>query len=326
MEVLSELAQQAGIPLTSLTPEDRGRIRDGQDVRQLMSSADHAETIARALCGRQSGDGWMALCPAHDDRYPSLSIRDTDDGKVLVYCHAGCDQMSVIGELRARGLWGESRGSSGWSVRPHVQQVTEREPDQGCADKSRAALRIWQAAAPPLGTLVESYFESRGIHVPIPTSIRFHPGLKHRSGSMWPGLVALVTRGNDALPVAIHRTFLSRDGRGKAPVEPQKMMLGPCHGGAVRLTPPADVLMIGEGIETCLAVMQATGLPTWAALSTSGLRSLELPGEVSELVVLADGDDSGEKAAVEAGNRWKREGRVSVVDGPRNSLVIERLG
>ena len=295
-----------------------------------MSSADHAETIARALRGRQSGVGWMARCPAHDDRYPSLSIRETDDGKVLVYCHAGCDQMSVIGELQALGLWGESSDSSGWSVRPHVQQVKEREPDQGCPDKTRAALRIWHAAGPPMGTLVESYFKSRGIHVPIPTTIRFHPWLKHRSGSMWPGLVALVTCGNEAQPLAIHRTFLSRDGKCKAPVEPQRMMLGPCHGGAVRLTPPADVLMIGEGIETCLAVMQATGLPTWAALSTSGLRSLELPGEVSELVVLADGDDSGEKAAVEAGNRWKREGRrVRIARPPRgldfNDVLLGRV-
>ena len=37
----------------------------------------------------------MARCPAHDDRKPSLSIRDADDGKVLVRCHAGCDQARV---------------------------------------------------------------------------------------------------------------------------------------------------------------------------------------------------------------------------------------
>jgi hypothetical protein len=48
-------------------------------------------------------------------------------------------------------------------------------------------------------------------------------------------MVALVTRGADGTPLAIHRTFLARDGGGKAPVDPQKMMLGPCRGGAVRL-------------------------------------------------------------------------------------------
>ena len=73
-------------------------------------------------------------------------------------------------------------------------------------------------------------------------------------------MVALVTRGTDGEPLAIHRTFLARDGAGKAPVTPQKMMLGPCRGGAVRLATATGKLMVGEGIETCLAAMQATGL------------------------------------------------------------------
>jgi putative DNA primase/helicase len=90
-------------------------------------------------------------------------------------------------------------------------------------------------------------------------------------------MVALVTNGADGMPVAIHRTYLARDGDGKAPIDPQKMMLGPCRGGAVRLAEPGDVLMIGEGVETCLAAMQASGHPAWAALSTSGLRSFNLP-------------------------------------------------
>jgi len=60
---------------------------------------------------------------------------------------------------------------------------------------------------------------------------------------------------------------------------------------------PGDVLMIGEGIETCLAAMQETGHPAWAALSTSGLRALDLPKAVRDVIVLADGDDPGEAAA-----------------------------
>ena len=90
-------------------------------------------------------------------------------------------------------------------------------------------------------------------------------------------MVALVTRGTDGEPLAIHRTFLARDGAGKAPVAPQKMTLGPCGRGAVRLAKGTGKLMVGEGIETCLAAMQATGLPAWAALSTSGLWTLQLP-------------------------------------------------
>jgi hypothetical protein len=130
-------------------------------------------------------------------------------------------------------------------------------------------------------------------------------------------MVALVTRGSDNAPLAIHRTFLARDGAAKAPVDRPKMMLGPCRGGAVRLAHETDILMVGEGIETCLAVMASTGLPAWAALSTSGMCALDLPQEVHEVVLLADGDEPGEKAATAAGLRWKREGRqVRIMRSP----------
>jgi hypothetical protein len=78
----------------------------------------------------------------------------------------------------------------------------------------------------------------------------------------------------------------------------------------VRLAPATDTLMVGEGIETCLAAMSApTGMPAWAALSTSGLRTLQLPDGVRDVIILADGDDPGEAAARHAAARWKREER-----------------
>jgi hypothetical protein len=48
------------------------------------------KAIATALGGRKVGGGWMARCPAHDDRTPSLAIRDPDGEKVLVRWHAVC--------------------------------------------------------------------------------------------------------------------------------------------------------------------------------------------------------------------------------------------
>jgi putative DNA primase/helicase len=64
-----------------------------------------AESIAKALGGHRAGATWMARCPAHEDRVPSLSISSGINGKVLVRCHAGCDQRDVIVILRQRGLW-----------------------------------------------------------------------------------------------------------------------------------------------------------------------------------------------------------------------------
>jgi putative DNA primase/helicase len=281
-----------------------------------------ARTIATALGGRKGGGGWTACCPAHDDHTPSLSIRDAGDGKVLVRCHAGCGQEQVNSILRSRGLWTSNDPRPHPTQRPHVQ----REPNQD--DTKRT---IWQAATPADNTLVESYLASRGLHLPPVSTLRFHAGLKHPSGGVWPVMVALVTRGIDDTPLAIHRTFLARNGDGKAPVDPQKMMLGPCRGGVVRLADAGDVLMVGEGIETCLAALQATGHPAWAALSTAGLRSLDLPEDVRDVIVLADGDAAGETAARDCAWRWKRQGRrVRIARPPQgmdfNDMLMRREG
>lgn len=278
----------------------------------------NAETLACALGGRRTGSHWMAPCPAHEDRDPSLSIRDADDGKVLVHCHAGCDQSVVICELRSRGLWDSASDHCQRPATRHASTASKASSDDG--DRSAAALRLWRAALPAVGTPVETYLHSRGISLAVPDAVRFHPRLKHPSGGTWPGMVALIARGHDGEPLAIHRTFLARDGAGKVPVTPQKMMLGPCRGGAVRLAVPTGKLMVGEGIETCLAAMQATGLPAWAALSTSGLRALHLPAEIDEVIVLADGDEPGEAAALDAARRWKREGRTVRIARPPNGM------
>lgn len=58
----------------------------------------NAERLIDRLEGvRQSGPGrWLARCPAHPDHSPSLSVRETDDGTVLIKCFAGCDAADVV--------------------------------------------------------------------------------------------------------------------------------------------------------------------------------------------------------------------------------------
>ena len=71
----------------------------------------NAENLTRALGGKWHGRRGMALCPAHDDKNPSLAIRDGDDGKVLFRCHAGCPQDAVLDGLNRRGLWNDRSAS-----------------------------------------------------------------------------------------------------------------------------------------------------------------------------------------------------------------------
>jgi hypothetical protein len=104
-----------------------------------------AKAIAAALQGRRSGSGWMARCPAHEDRGPSLSICEKN-GKILVHCFAGCSQREVIAALMALGLWLE-RERRDWT--PAERREWKRQRRE--LDKHSSAAVLWCRAALILG-------------------------------------------------------------------------------------------------------------------------------------------------------------------------------
>ena len=224
-------------------------------------------------------------------------------------------------ELRRRGLLPERDGTrkQSWRRRYSPGQTAQaiREPDTGNKARTAAASRIWSESRPALDTPVETYLASRGITIPAPPTLRYHPALKHGpTGLLLPAVVAAVTIWPRREVVAIHRTFITATGDSKAPVSQNKMMLGPCSGGAVRLAPGHAELVLAEGIETALSILQTTGKPTWAALSTSGLKAVLLPPDIKTVTIAADGDDAGRTAAEEAARRLYLEGRTVKIATP----------
>jgi hypothetical protein len=281
------------------------------------------QQLARALGGEVSGSQILAPGPGHSPKDRSLSIKleQNAPGGFLVHSFSGDDPILCKNYVREK----LSLPPQPWATNARSKETGKH----GKANRTETALAIWNATAPSDGTTVATYLAERGLYISAPPTIRSHASLKHPSGGLWPAMVALVTRGVDDEPLAIHRTFLAHDGSGKAPAYPQKMMLGPCRGGAVRLALAGDLLMVGEGIETCFAAMQATRHPAWAALSTSGLLTLDLPLDVQDVIVLADGDEAGEAAANKAALRWRREGRrVRIAHPPQgidfNDMLMGR--
>src|SRR5687768_7447771 len=74
---------------------------------------DAVRVLVEGLGGQRNGSGWKARCPVHDDHTPSLSIKEGDDGRPLVHCHAGCAQDDVLADLRRRELWPSAERRSG---------------------------------------------------------------------------------------------------------------------------------------------------------------------------------------------------------------------
>jgi putative DNA primase/helicase len=267
-----------------------------------------ADALARLKCVRPCAGVHVACCPAHDDQHPSLSIRE-ENGEARFHCFKGCSYCAIITAL---GDQPRLRAFGFPSASPTlVSRRTSKPSAPGDAERTASALRIWRATKPATGTLVESYLHARAITLAIPPSLRFHGGLKHPTGIDLPAMVAAVQNMDGAI-VAIHRTFLKKDGSGKANVQPNKMMLGPCAGGAVRFAKPASIIAIAEGIETALSIAQACPhLAVWAALSAAGIRALQLPESVQEVIICADNDPdgTGERAAETAAARFVKQGK-----------------
>jgi phage/plasmid primase-like uncharacterized protein len=161
-------------------------------------------------------------------------------------------------------------------------------------------------------------------------ALRFRFDTPHPEGGRYPAMIALVCDVTGK-GIAVHRTFLTPDGR-KANVEPVKASLGPVWGGAIRLNDvdPRRPLIIAEGIETAASAGRLMDAPAWAAISAGNLAAgLVMPPETQRLVIAADPDDSGRRAAQDAWSRWTAEGRrvqIAMPDhaGDFNDLLLVR--
>lgn len=85
-----------------------------------------AQEVADALQAKKAAKGWIAKCPCHDDRTPSLSINEADDGSVLLHCHAGCDQATVAETVK--GMVGADVLSAAAAVPERQRNVSPLRP------------------------------------------------------------------------------------------------------------------------------------------------------------------------------------------------------
>jgi len=250
------------------------------------------EYIARGLGKSQrSGNGFVARCPAHDDQNPSLSLSLGDQGQFLAHCHAGCSFKNIIDALRDKGLLPDEDPS-------FYQKPVTTKLKQEANSNSPYARDLWTHSQQIQGTVGEVYLQSRD----------------------YPCIIAAVTHYPDKTVTALLRIYLAHDGSGKAPVSPNKMMLGNCKGGAIRLGAATEELIICEGLEDGLSLMIALNKPIWVAGSASLLEHVIMPAlPLASIVYLAqDNDVAGESAIKKLGNRLCAEGRdVNILKPPQ---------
>ena len=98
---------------------------------------------------KSTGPGkWQALCPAHDDKRPSLSIKEADDGRVLLKCWTGCgaaEIVSALGLSLADLFTGDQRSLSDHGTGPMRRPFDYRDALQGIAHEATVARLIVEA-------------------------------------------------------------------------------------------------------------------------------------------------------------------------------------
>jgi hypothetical protein len=259
-----------------------------------------AEQIARALKGDRSGKGWIAKCPCHDDKRPSLSITEGEDGRLLLNCFTGrCTWNEITAELKLRGIIGTDKSDRARRTLAYVNRTpAEPEPDQD-------AFAFWNDGVRLLGTPATNYLERRGI-MAKPPSLRYHCASRT--------MLAAVQR-PDGKVIAVQRTFLTPAGA-KAAVALPRLNTGPFGGGAVRFAAAAQVMGLAEGVETAMSAMAMADIPVWASLGSQRLHRVILPACVREVHIFCDNDEPGHKGADHAAATHRRAGRHVVLRFP----------
>lgn len=269
---------------------------------------------------------YRALCPFHTERTPSFYVVEDKGFWHCFGCGAHGDavgwvrRMTDARDFREAVEYLAARVGLAQSGPPLAAKAPQKQPMTELRDKDRekrvaGARAIWaQGQVATEWTAAGRYLrEARRIRLAPPPTLRFHPALAHphwRRDARFPALIAAM-QDKDRKIVGCRAIYLTQAGT-KLPAPPgwpadepwkSKIMRGQERGAAHRLTPLEDVVVLAEGIETALSVMQALWdrdldapalddmpVAVWAAGSLGNMGRVELPAGVREIVLAADAD------------------------------------
>jgi hypothetical protein len=220
---------------------------------------------AAGCAPRQSGNGWSARCPAHQDRRASLTVAAGADGRALVRCHAGCSADAVTGAL---GL--------------AMADLFPRDPTRGNGKAAAPAAngRAFPTADAAVAALVRK-------HGPPAAQWTYHNATGEPVGLVlrWDG-----PAGKDIRPLARHA-----DGwRIAAMPEPRPLYRLP----ALLAAAPDVPVVVTEGEKTADAAARCGLLATTSAGGARAAKKTDWsPVAGRRVVVLPDNDDAGDQYA-----------------------------
>jgi putative DNA primase/helicase len=312
--------------------------------------------IARALGGEVSGRRVLAPGPQHSakDRSLCVSLASAMPSGFLVHSFSGDDPIQCKDYVRTRlGLpaWqpgdGQDRHIHPSRIREFDRAAIDREAEQ-CLRSEDDLIRIkraqglWNEAADPRGTMAVHYLKARALDLADNLAgavLRYHPCCPWRNEDTGrteriPVLLAAFRSIDDDAITAVHRIRLDQPSRWP---KAERRMLGIVHRAAIKFDPAATTLMIGEGVETCMAARQcmATGdierAPVWALGSVGAISFFPLLDGIKRLIILGETGEASVQAVRLCGRRWQHAGRrVQVLyseigSDVNDALIMEKI-
>jgi hypothetical protein len=310
----------------AVAPEFKAEVLRRTSLADLVANSGLVDKWKPGRAGEFKG-----ICPFHQERTPSFYVIEHKRFWHCFGCGAHGDAIGWI--MRTTTARDFPEAVEYLAARAGLSQTgpaldrkpIERRPadDMRADDEAKriaAAREIWaghQVATDwtPTGIYLRG---ARRIRAPIPPTIAFHPACPHPylKHAKLPAMVAPVQNVERKI-VGVHCTFLAQGERGqwgKMPAPPNwppdwlgrdeawkaKIMRGVCRRAAIRLTAAEDLIVIAEGIETALSILQALydedvkaphidGDPVavWAAGSLHNMGAIDLPAGVPDTAISA---------------------------------------
>lgn len=287
-----------------------------------------------AIVAAFGGDLYQGGCranipaPGHSaaDRSVSLLL---SEGRVIIHGFGAADWRSIRDHLRDAGfIDAEGRLTGAGASGPSAPR-----PDRRL--RLETALRLWDGTlALQPGDPASLYLRRRAVSGRHVGDLRFHPrapvSVYRTGGRTRPALVSGIRDSGGRLS-AVELTYLQPNGQPAAGLALTRKTVGLVPpGAAVRLSPAAAEMVVGEGVCTTLSAIDRFRLPGWALMSANNLAAWTPPPEVRRVLIAADRGAVGEGAAARLDARLRDQGvetRTLWPDAPFddwNAVALDR--
>ncbi len=272
--------------------------------------------------GRETGHkGWLARCPAHSDRSPSLALRQTSDGTILIHCFAGCD---IRGITDAVGIdTADLFPHADRHGKPIQQPLTDAERNAARNIREKRA-RIERQHAATAAARQWSQFSTTGSSEYCKRKGINEQGLRY--GCDGGGKFAAVPKRNTAGEiVGFERLYDTPDGKGKNRKFTNKGKQAPDAHHWLGDAPGSSEIGLAEGFATAATLHETLTIPVACCFGAGNLLAVAeaIRAQYSDKssVIFADNDETGLAKATAAAHAIKARLVVPPVKGDFNDLV-----